>query len=191
MPQLEVAAKINWCIHIGHCCDWASLTTLSPKCWTHYIWMKSMPKLDYIRGQFSCLVLYRQTEIHFTSALNHMNTSNWCMVSVIPKAPCMALAELVLLWLGAGVMGGQVWAALLLWWAPWHTLRRGKTERGNGESKSVLRVPQRYSVCCGFSKQLLISMAVYLAYEVLAMGALPVSPYSVRQTVHSGMLVSF
>lgn len=127
MPQLEVGAKVTWCIHIGHCCDWASLTTLCPKCWTCYVWMKSMLKLDYTRGQSICLVLYRQTEICFTSALNHLDTPNWCKVSVILKAPCMALAEL---WLGAGVEQGQFWAALLLWWAPCHTLRRVKLSRG-------------------------------------------------------------
>lgn len=162
MPQLEVAAKVSWCIHSGHCCDWASLTTtiLCPKCWTHYIWMKSMLKLDYTRGQSICLVLYRQTEICFTSALNHLDTPNW----LIPKALCMALAEFVLLWLGAGVKQGQVWAALLLWWAPCHTLEGQNflkwQKQGNGESKLVLHVPQRYSVCCGFWKQLLVSMVI-------------------------------
>lgn len=77
-----------------------------------------------------CLVFHRQAESCFTSSLNNLDTKNCCKASVIPKAPCMALAEFVLLWLGAGVEQGQVWAALLLWWAPCHTLRRAKLSRG-------------------------------------------------------------
>lgn len=157
MPQLEVGAKVTWWIQIGHCCDWTSLTTWCSKCWTHYVGMKSMLKLDYTRRQSMCLVLYTQTEICFTSDLNHLDMPNWWEVSVIPKAPCMALAELVLLWLGAGVQQGQVWAALLLWWAP-ATLWEG--QNWAGEWWTQICVPQRYSVCCGFAKQLLTCLLV-------------------------------
>lgn len=76
----------------------------------------------------------------------------------------MALAQLVLLWLGAGVEQGQVSEAGLGSPAPLMTtlphFKKGKAEQGNGESKSVLCVPWRYSVCCGFSKQLLTSLVV-------------------------------
>lgn len=118
------------------------LNNLVPEILDFYVWMKSTLKLDYTIGQSICLALCRQTEICLTCALNHLHIPNWCKVSVLPKALCSALVELVVFWFGAGMEQGQVWAALLLCWASCQTWGRANLSR-------------RIQICAPFSTHIL------------------------------------
>lgn len=189
MPQLEVWAKVTWCIHIRHCCI---LNNIVPQILDSYVWTNSTLKLDYIRGQSICLVLYRQTEICFTSALIPPGHTKLMKGLCDPKGTLHGLGRACVArawsWGGARTGLGSP--------APLPHFKKGKTEQGmvNPNLCSVFHRDTLSAVvfqsscwhpCC--------SACIYGG--ILAMGALSVSPNSVRpsrwQTVLSSMPVSF